>query len=136
MIRQTSRDAYNEIRTNGLLSQRRWEVYDALYKWGPCTANELYAHMTLKTRSTDQSNTNVRARLNELRECAAASEVGTRACKITGCNVIVWGISGKLPVALPKRESKDAIIKRLEEENKALRLQLIRKDKTNGTGKV
>ena len=38
--RQTSIDCYNEIRANGLLSKRRFEVYEALLSSAPCTSSE------------------------------------------------------------------------------------------------
>lgn len=41
MARDTSREAYNKIKEMGLLSQRRWEVYDILYSHGPMTGGEI-----------------------------------------------------------------------------------------------
>ena len=66
MIRQTSIEAYHKIRKDGLLSMRRWETYDALYRCGPKTAAELACLMPgYKSQSV---GANVHARLCELRE--------------------------------------------------------------------
>lgn len=48
----------------------------------------------------------VRARLNELRNLGVAEEVGARVCSITKQTVIVWDVTSSLPVKLddPKRK--------------------------------
>ena len=45
VVRSTSADAYRKIRDEGLLSERRWQVYDALFAHGPCTGMELLEAM-------------------------------------------------------------------------------------------
>lgn len=39
-VRQTSIDCFNQIKKEGLLSKRRLEVYEAIFKNAPCTTNE------------------------------------------------------------------------------------------------
>ena len=113
MIRQTSIEAYNQIKEEGLLSRRSFEVYDSLYSFGPATANELFSQMMLKNKTLDQSNTNVRARLNELREDGTAQELGTKTCSITGRNVILWNVTRNLPIKPKNKLTNSQIIKGL-----------------------
>jgi hypothetical protein len=98
-MRRTSIETYNKIAANGLLSQRRWEVYDALYAHGPCTSSELFQKM-----GDSQSHVfgNIRARLNELRDLGVADELRERPCLITGQTVIEWDVTDRLPVKLEK----------------------------------
>ena len=113
MIRQTSIEAYNRIKQNGLLSRRRFEVYDSLYSFGPVTANELFSNMKLKNKTLNQSNTNVRARLNELRELGTAQELGKKICSITKQNVIIWDVTSEVPIKVEKKLTNSQIIKAL-----------------------
>lgn len=92
-IRQTSIDCYNEIKKNGLLSKKRFEVYKAILKNAPCTSGEAFATMTTKENQISQS----RARFTELRELGVIYEKCVRKCKITGVNVIEWDLTDKLP---------------------------------------
>lgn len=99
MIRQTSLEAYNTIKENGLLSGRRLEVYSALYEYGPCTGTELFYKMN---KSRNPSHSNITTRLGELRDMGVVKEVEERACNITGMKVIVWDCTSNLPVKFEK----------------------------------
>jgi len=93
MIRKTSIDPYHKIKSEGLLSEKRMDVYIALYEHGPCTGMELLQWMNKSTRVDSQ----VRARLNELKKLGVAKEVGERKCSISGQNVILWAVTDQLP---------------------------------------
>lgn len=93
MVRRTSVDAYNAIKQNGLLSERRWQTYDVLYKFGPATAMELRKYFP-----KGHVDSQIRARLNELRELGVAYEVKERPCGVTGHVVIEWDVSDGLPL--------------------------------------
>lgn len=95
MTRQTSIDAYNTIKNNGLLSERRWQVYDALYKYGPCTCSELFKFMKIQNHG---ANPAIHVRLRELERAGCITEIGTRLCAITGMTVIDWDVTSDLPV--------------------------------------
>ncbi len=99
-MRQTSIEAFNEIKNNGLLSQRRWEVYEALFNHGPCTANELRKHLAFKDGIN--VNLNVVTRLGELRNFGVVFEVRERQCSITGIVVIEWDVTDRLPIRFDK----------------------------------
>lgn len=101
MIRKTSIEAYKEIQSSGLLSKRRWQVYDILFQHGPLTRGEVDKKFR-EMFGHGQNYSNVSARLNELRECNVAEEIGTRKCPITNMNVILWDVTGKLPKKLSR----------------------------------
>jgi len=74
MIRQTSIDAYRKIEAEGLLSKRRWQVYDILYEFGPMTGGECFAKLIEKHKFQFPTNSNVTTRLGELRGLGCAME--------------------------------------------------------------
>lgn len=98
-IRKTSLESYKTIKENGLLSQRRFETYELLFKHGPATAMELRKYFP--KNSVDSQ---IRARLNELREHGVAYERRERVCNVTGMNVIEWEVTDRLPLKLEKKE--------------------------------
>ncbi len=100
MIRETSIISYNTIRDSGLLSKRRWEVYDVLYHHGPATGAELAMFYRKKYGASSPSNPNTLTRLGELRDMGVVTELGSRICSVTGQTVINWDVTSKLPKAL------------------------------------
>lgn len=104
MIRDTSIEAYNKIKRDGLLSERRWQVYDILYEIGPATGGEIFRHMKKKYGPTIPTNSNVTTRLGELRHFGVAMEIGKRKCTMTGQMVILWDVTSKLPLKFDKPE--------------------------------
>ena len=95
--RQTSIDCYNEIRANGLLSKRRFEVYEALLSSAPCTSSE-----AIRNAKTTFGVFGVSSRFTELRDLGVIYEVRTRECTVTGRNVIEWDLTDRLPVNIKK----------------------------------
>jgi hypothetical protein len=93
MIKQTSIDCYNQIKANGLLSKRRFEVYKELIGKTPCTATELQNSMDFNNGGRDCMK-----RISELRDLGVIYEKGIRKCKVTGKNVIEWDLTDKLPL--------------------------------------
>jgi len=106
-IRKTSIEAYKRIKDEGLLSQRRWQVYDLLYKHGPMTGSQLAIEFKTKYGSLAPNAGNMVTRLGELRDAGAAEELGTRICPITSHRAIIWDVTGKLP----KKTTKPTKIK-------------------------
>lgn len=102
MIRETSIEAYHKIKDDGLLSERRWQVYSVLYKIGPATGGEVFKEFKRQYGITTPTNSNVTTRLGELREMEVAKELGTRVCSVSGQNVILWDVTKSLPVKLEK----------------------------------
>lgn len=102
MIRQTSADAYRTIKEEGLLSERRWQVYDILYRHGPLTGNEVLKYLKTTYSIGSGNAPSIVSRLGELRNNGCAYEVRTRACSVTGMRVIEWDVTAKLPIKFSK----------------------------------
>jgi hypothetical protein len=101
--RQTSIEAYNKIKENGLLSQRRFEVYDYVFGNGPTTARGAVKALSKKRgEQVAISFSSYAARFSELRDVGVLAEVGTTIDKDTGCEVILWDVTDRLPIKLDK----------------------------------
>jgi hypothetical protein len=124
MTRQTSIDAYNKIKQNGLLSKRRWEVYFTLYNHGPLTSSELFEHYKKYFNPQFKYNLNVHSRLNELEERGVAQRIGTQECAVSGNTVDLWDVTSGLPVPPVKKKTKDKIIAELTDEITTLKAEL------------
>lgn len=105
MTRQTSIDAFNEIVANGLLSERRFQVYEILFRDGPLTANQVINIFKIKHPMLNTGA--VTTRLSELRNAGVVMELGEIECPVTGNNVIQWDVTGNLP----RKVIKPTIIK-------------------------
>lgn len=101
-MRKTSIEAYTSIVKNGRLSKRRLQVYMALYKYGPCTANELYRHMQAES-TEDLANANIVTRLGELRDREVVDELSERVCSVTNQTVIVWDTNDAFEPVEPEK---------------------------------
>lgn len=121
MTRETSIEAYYAIRDSGLLSRRRFEIYEILALHGPLTANQAFQHLERNRAGKFRFDSNTRARLTELREFGVITEIGTQKCSVSGMNTILWEITGRLPVKPAKKPTKTMLIKELRIENERLR---------------
>jgi len=119
VIRKTSRIAYKQIQEQGLLSQRRFEVYEALFYHGPLTANEAREHI-----GGHVPLNSVSPRMAELKDRGVVVEVGEKICSVTGKKAILWDVTDSLPVEPPKRETSKEKIAKLEAENTELKKRL------------
>ena len=86
MVRETSAAAYHEIVESGLLSKRRLQVYEYLYRNGPCTA-----------RQVSEGVPGGWKRLGELRDLGVVAEIGQTVCGVTAKTVILWDVTSDLP---------------------------------------
>jgi len=93
------------------LSERRAEVYAALFAIGPATANECFQHLA-KNLPFDG---NVHARFVELRAMGLAEELGTKTCRTSGRKAILWDVTDRV-VPLPYKRPEDTPSKSLLEE--------------------
>lgn len=125
MARQTSIDAYNTIKENGLLSYLRFQVYEALYMSGPMTAQETWHYLrNVSAMNGDARINGITPRFSELERLGVIKENLIRPCNISGRNVTEWIVTNSLPSKLEKKKSKDQIIKELQEEIKQLKAEL------------
>ena len=99
MTRETSREAYHKIKDQGLLSQKRWQVYDILFAIGPATGSQVASEYRKRYGRTSNSET-VRNRLTELRDAEVVKEVGRTNDQHTGMSVLQWDVTSKLPIKL------------------------------------
>jgi len=95
MNRPTSRFAYHTIKTNGLLSRRRFQVYQALYLNGGMTQGE--AHAWIKKQGNKVQAQSLSPRYAELERLGVVWPSYTRPCRITGHKCIVWTVTNRLP---------------------------------------
>jgi hypothetical protein len=105
MTRQTSIEVYREIKENGLLSKRRQEVFEVLFKHGPMTSGEAFYIMNVY--KPDGALTQSRARFTELRNLGVIKENGTKKCNVTGKCAIVWEVTNNVPKNVPKNKTID-----------------------------
>jgi len=103
MVRDTSRAALIAMEQGNLLTKRRLQIYRALFRAGPCTANELLLEMPAEEV---RNAANINTRLRELNLQGVVSEVGKKVCTVTGMNVIEWDVTSKMPKELPPKTSK------------------------------
>lgn len=107
MIRETSIEAYRDLIDRDVLGKRQAEVLEAMIKAngieGAITANELYTGYLNRSGLT---NSNIRARLTELRDMGSIEERAKRNCHITGQKVLTWHFTGAKPQKI-NRISKD-----------------------------
>jgi len=121
-VRQTSQQAYQQIKAQGLLSKQRLAVYEWLYINGPATASQIEYGL----RSKDSHK-----RTSELRDQGAVTEAYEASCPITGQQAIFWDVTCAIPTPyVPKgtqgltRNQLIEKINKLQAENEDLKRQL------------
>ena len=100
-VRDTSIEAYIKIKENGLLSKRRFQVYDRIYHHGPETARQTLDGLNLRSNQT--------GRFTELEELGMIKEVGKTNCEKTGFTVTLYDVTSKLPVKVKKLNKKEKV---------------------------
>lgn len=100
MSRDTSIDAYIQIKEDGTLGRLQWATYDCLFRHGPLTTRQI--HKRIKHIARDVGI--VSTRLTELERMGSVSSVGTVECEETGKTVILWDVTSKIPVKKEKKK--------------------------------
>lgn len=100
LIRETSIEAYNEIRAKGLLKEQQLAVYAILFQYGPLTSRELDGY--LAKPGVDGDRPSYHKRLSELERLGCVRPMGKRKCSISGRTVMAWDVTAKLPQEPPK----------------------------------
>lgn len=103
MIRETSREAYRQIKNEGLLSRVKFEVYKVVCKFGPLTAAEVHK---ILSRGVSDSGGTYTSRLSELRDIGVIRELPKVPCPLTGRMAYQWEDTGKLPVKWEKPKTE------------------------------
>ena len=113
-IRQTSIDCYKQIKSEGLLSKRRLQVYEILLENGCLTGTEISILFKQKHFSSNHSE-GIRNRVSELFERGVVYEKAIVECKSTGRKVTLWDLTDNLPIKIKssnktkKQRIEDAI---------------------------
>jgi len=98
MVRQTSLDAYNEIKETGLLTKRRLQVYEYIFKNGPVTAQQIQ-----KALGRPFANSSCfMSRVTELHQRGVIESVGEVLNYESNKMVTLWDCTKKLPIKLEK----------------------------------
>lgn len=109
MIRETSIAVYHQIQEEGLLSDRRNQVFKCLWEHGPMTQNETY----IKLNVPNLQQSSIMPRFAELKDLGVITDIGKRICTITGRTVLEWEVTGELPIKKSKasfKEQKEEIL--------------------------
>lgn len=102
MTRDTSIEAYHAIKESGLLSAKRWQVYDILFEHGPLTATGISKYILDFDTAIGSAHRNVHARLDELKKMTVVAEVGKTTCPLTNMTVYKFDVTENMPVPLDR----------------------------------
>lgn len=111
-VHQNSITTYHQIRDEGLLSKRRFQIYEVLHLYGKLTATQIAQRVD--GYKSPASGMNVSARLFELREMGVVREVENVICPVSGRLVILWETTDNLPTK-PKTDQKETKAQLLKE---------------------
>lgn len=102
-MRQTSIAAYHEIENNGLLSKRRCQVYDFIFKNGPVTCRETIKSISsLLGQNVTITYSSFSSRFSELERMGVLTVIGKKLDPDTKHEVMLWDVTSKLPIKLSK----------------------------------
>lgn len=98
MIRQTSIDVYNQIKSEGLLAKLEWHVYQTLFNHGPLTQGETWKEYS----DPEYMRHSIGPTFARLAKNGCIKEVGRRNCRLTNRNVLLWDVTNNLPSEMEK----------------------------------
>lgn len=102
-MKETALKAYEKAVESGLVHGRRMEVFADICRHGPSTQLESWRRVAPNSNSGA-----VTTRFSELERMQLIMVVGSRKDEFTGMENSVYYVTGKDPVALPKKnESQD-----------------------------
>jgi len=104
-INQNSMDAFNHIKKNGLLSDKRLKVYQ-IFVHNPegLTGSEV-SDIYKKNYPSSQHSETIRNRITELRDMGVLDEVGNVACRFTKRTVMKYKVNTNMPTKLVVKKS-------------------------------
>ena len=124
MTQRTSIETYYEIKNSGLLSEKRWKVYDIFYQNNrPLTGAEVSQIYKSNYPSSQHSET-IRNRITELKEMGLLAEFEIVDCTFTGRRVYTFVTTNNLPEKLEKKETLNQKLDKILEEIKLLGISL------------
>ena len=124
MTQRTSIETYYEIKNSGLLSEKRWKVYDIFYQMNrPLTGAEVSQIYKANYPSSQHSET-IRNRITELKEMGLLAEFEIVDCTFTGRKVYTFVTTNNLPEKLEKKETLNQKLDKILDEIKLLGISL------------
>ena len=125
-IRATSIEAYEDIKASGVLSQRLFETYEAVYRHPRSTRNELYAilqHHNAEGTYGRALSMLVNAGVIGVPLDSATGKDFKRPCNVSGSNCIVYEVLPNVPskdelrasITAPKRPATQTIAKAVQD---------------------
>jgi hypothetical protein len=104
-INQNSLDAFNHIKKNGLLSDKRLKVYQIfLHNPNGLTGSEV-SDIYKKNYPSSQHSETIRNRITELRDMGVLDEVGNVPCRFTKRTVMKYKVNTNMPTKLVVKKS-------------------------------
>jgi hypothetical protein len=104
-INQNSLDAFNHIKKNGLLSDKRLKVYQIfVHNPNGLTGSEV-SDIYKKNYPSSQHSETIRNRITELRDMGVLDEVGNVPCKFTKRTVMKYKVNTNMPSKLVVKKS-------------------------------
>lgn len=124
MTQRTSIETYTEIKNSGLLSEKRWRVYDIFYQNNrPLTGAEVSQIYKSNYPSSQHSET-IRNRITELKEMGLLAEFEVVDCTFTGRKVFSFITTNNLPDKLEKKETLNQKLDKILSQIKTMGLSL------------
>ena len=112
-MRQTSKEAYQEVIESGLLGKLQLKVYETLYYHGPLTGAQVKQQLSTQGLDSKTSET-IRNRITELNNLKVVAPYKIDKCLITNRRVIYWQTTNHIPKEKPK------IIRKKDKKTKLL----------------
>lgn len=105
MATATSIEVYNQIKLEGLLSEKRLRVYEIFYEYGELTGSQV-SEIYKSLHPTSQHSETIRNRITELRDMGVLEERGTTICHLTKREVLKFVLTDQLPNKLEKKHTR------------------------------
>jgi len=105
MATATSIKVYNQIKSEGLLSDKRMKVYEIFMEYGELTGSQV-SEIYKSLHPTSQHSETIRNRITELRDMGVLEELGTTICHLSKREVVKFGLTDQLPNKLEKKVTR------------------------------
>ena len=100
-MRQTSILTFQRIKESGMLSKRRFQVYEELFHYGPKTIGEV--RQKFRSVHPKMSDSSISSRFSELERMNVVTTVGFKDDENTGNRCTLWDVTDNMPVKLDKQ---------------------------------
>ena len=97
--RETSILAFQAIKDNGLLSERRFQVYQIIFEHGPVNCRQI---IEIASRGNVTNTGAFSGRLSELERLGVIESHSVGPCPITGHETIFWVTTDQMPAKFEK----------------------------------